>query len=192
MNGVLTKGGKKYFMTLIDDSTRYCSVYLLKSKDEALNFFKIYKAEVENQLDRKIKRLRSDRGGEYFSNEFDAFCAEHGIIHERTPPYSPQSNGVAERKNRTLTDLVNAMLDTSGLSKAWWGEAILIACHVLNQVPTKNKEITPFEEWEKKRLKLSYLRTWGCLAKVNVPIPRSASLDQRPWIVFSWDVLFIA
>jgi hypothetical protein len=121
MNGELTKGGKKYFMTLIDDSTRYCYVYLLKSKDEALNYFKIYKAEAENQLDRKIKRLRSDRGGEFFSNEFDSFCAEHGIIHERTPPYSPQSNGVAERKNRTLTDLVNAMLDTSGLSKAWWG-----------------------------------------------------------------------
>ena len=56
-----------------------------------------------------------------FSSEFDSFCAEHDIIHERTPPYSPQSNGVAERKNRTLTDLVNAMLDTSGLSKAWWG-----------------------------------------------------------------------
>jgi hypothetical protein len=127
MNGELTKGGKRYFMTLIDDSTRYCYVYLLKSKDEALKFFKIYKAEAENQLDRKIKRLRSDRDGEYFSNELDSFCAKHGIIHERTPPYSPQSNGVAERKNRTLTDLVNAMLDTSGLSKAWWGEAILTA-----------------------------------------------------------------
>jgi transposase InsO family protein len=123
--------------------------------------FKIYKAEAENQLDQKIKHLRSDRGGEYFSNEFDSFCAEHGIIHERTLPYSPQSNGVAERKNRTLTDLVNAMLDMSGLSQAWWGKAILTACHVLNRVPTKNKEITPFEEWEKRRLKLSYLRTWG-------------------------------
>jgi len=108
-------------MTLIDDSTRYCYVYLLKSKDEALNYFKIYKAEAENQLDLKIKRLRLDRGGEYFSNEFDLFCMEHGIIHARTPPYSPQSNGVAERKNRTLTDLVNAMLDTSGISKEWWG-----------------------------------------------------------------------
>ena len=90
-------------------------------KDEALTFFKNYKAEAENQLDRKIKRLRFDRGGEYFSNEFDLFCAEHGIIHERTPPYSPQSNGVAERKNRILTDMVNTMLDTSGLSKEWWG-----------------------------------------------------------------------
>src|SRR3954471_13761106 len=104
MNGVLTKGGKRYFMTLIDDSTRYCYVYLLKSKDEALNYFKIYKAEAENQLDHKIKRLRSDRGGKYFSNEFNLFCMEHDIIHERKPPYSPQSNGVDERKNRTLTD----------------------------------------------------------------------------------------
>ena len=81
---------------------------------------KIYKAEVENQLERKIKRVRSDRGGEYFSNNFTSFCEEHGIIHERTPSYSPQSNGVAERKNCTLSDLVNAMLDTVGLSKEWW------------------------------------------------------------------------
>jgi transposase InsO family protein len=94
-------------------------VYLLKIKDEALNYFKAYKAEVENQLERKIKRLRSDRGGEYFSSEFSEFCVEHGIIHERTPSYSPQSNGIAERKNRTLTGLVNAMLDTAGLSKEW-------------------------------------------------------------------------
>jgi hypothetical protein len=57
----------------------------------------------------------------------------------RTPPYSPQSNGIAERKNRTLTDLVNVMLETTGLSKEWWGMAILTACQVLNRVPTKNK-----------------------------------------------------
>ena len=101
MNGVLTKGGKRYFMTLIDDCTRFCYIYLLKSKVEALHYFKIYKAEVENQLERKIKRVRSDCGGEYFSNLFTLFCEEHGIIHKRTPPYSPQSNGVAERKNRT-------------------------------------------------------------------------------------------
>jgi transposase InsO family protein len=121
-------------------------VYLLKIKDEVLHYFKAYKTEVKNQLERKIKRLRSDRGGEYFSSEFTKFCMEHGIIHERTPSYSPQSNGIAKRKNRTLTELVNVMLGTTGLSKEWWGEVILIACHVLNRVPTKNKEITPFEE----------------------------------------------
>ena len=85
----LTKGGKRYFMTFIDDCTRFCYVYLLKTKDEALHYFKIYKAEVENQLERKIKLLRSDRGGEYFSSEFSEFCVEHEIIHKRTPPYSP-------------------------------------------------------------------------------------------------------
>ena len=112
MNRELTKGGKRYFMTFIDDCTRFCYVYLLKLKDEALHYFKIYKAEVENQLERKVKRLRSDRGGEYFSSEFFEFCVEHGIIHERTPPYSPQTNGIAERKKRTLTELVNAMLES--------------------------------------------------------------------------------
>jgi hypothetical protein len=71
------------------------------------------------------------------------------------------------------------MLDTAGLSKEWWGEAILTACHVLNRVPIKNKEITPFEKWEKKRLTLSYLRTWGCLAKVNVPITKKRKLGPK-------------
>jgi transposase InsO family protein len=116
MNEELTKSGKRYFMTLLDNRTSFCYIYLLKSKDQALHYFKIYKAEVENQLERKIKYVRTDRGGEYFFNLFTLFCEEHGIIHEKMPPYSPQSNGVAKRKNR-ITDLVNVMFDTSGLSK---------------------------------------------------------------------------
>jgi transposase InsO family protein len=177
MNGVLTKGRKRYFMTFIDDCTRFFYVYLLKTKDEALNYFKAYNAEAENQLERKIKRLRSDRGGEYFSNTVDEFCVEDVIVHEMTLPYSPQPKGIAERKNRT--ELVNAMLDTAGLSKEWWGEAILTACHVLNKVPMKDKEITPFEEWENKRLNPCYLRTWGCLVKVNVPINKKRKLGPQ-------------
>ena len=78
-------------------------------------------------------------GGEYFSNKFSEFCAVRGIIHERTPPYLPQSIGITERKSRTLTDLINAMLETAGLSKEWWGKALLTACHVLNRVPTKEQ-----------------------------------------------------
>jgi hypothetical protein len=126
---------------------------------EALHYFKIYKAEVENQLEKNIKRLWTNRGGEYFSNDFSEFCAEHGTIREKTPPCSPQSNWIVERKNCTLTELINAILETARLSREWWGEAILTTCHVLNRVSTKNKEITPFKEWEKKRLNLSYLRT---------------------------------
>ena len=99
MNGELTKGGKRYFITFIDDCTRFCYMYLLKSNDEALHYFKIYKAEVENQLEKKIKRLWSDRGGEYFSNEFSEFCAEHGVIHERTP--RTHHNPIGLSKERT-------------------------------------------------------------------------------------------
>jgi transposase InsO family protein len=80
-------------------------------KDEALDCFKIYKAVVENQLERKIKHVRPDRGGEYLSNDFDEYCAEHGIIQETMTPHLPQSNGVVEQKSRTLIDLVNAMLN---------------------------------------------------------------------------------
>jgi transposase InsO family protein len=111
-------------MTMIDDASRYCYVYLLKTKDGALNCLKPYKVEVENQLEKKIKRFRSDHGGEYFSNEFDLFSVAHGIIHEKTPPYSPQSNVIAERNNRILIDLVNSMLDTARLFKSWWGDFI--------------------------------------------------------------------
>ena len=64
-----------------------------------------YKAEVENQLDKKIKRLRSDRDGEYSTNTLEAFCEKNGIIHEVSAPYTPQQNGVAERKNRTLKEM---------------------------------------------------------------------------------------
>ncbi|GKB35736.1 retrovirus-related pol polyprotein from transposon TNT 1-94 [Tanacetum coccineum] len=111
-----TKGGNKYFITFIDDCTKYCYVYLLKSKDEAIDKFVLYKTKVDNQLGKKIKVVRSDRGGEYVA-PFAELCAKHGIRHEFTAPYSPQQNSIAERKNRTLKEMVTAMLISSGLSQ---------------------------------------------------------------------------
>jgi hypothetical protein len=77
-------------------------VHLLKSKDEALHYFKTYKAEVENQLERKIKQLRSDCGGEYFSGDFSDFCVERGIIHNRTPHHHTHHNPMRLLKERTI------------------------------------------------------------------------------------------
>ncbi|GJX26750.1 pol polyprotein [Tanacetum coccineum] len=139
-----TKGGNKYFITFIDDCTKYCYVYLLKSKDEAIDKFVLYKTEVENKLGKKIKVVRSDRGGEYVA-PFAELCAKHGIRHEFTAPYSPQQNGIAERKNRTLKEMVTAMLISSGMSQDMWGEAILTATYLLNKIPHKDKEETPYE-----------------------------------------------
>ena len=173
-----SRGGNKYFMTFIDDSTKYCYVYLLKSKDQALEKFSLYKSEVENQLNRKIKRLRSDRGGEYEA-PIGEFCAQHGIVHETTPPYTPQSNGVAERKNRTLKEMMNAMLLSSGLPNNMWGEAVLSANYVLNKIPRKKLDKSPYELWHGRVPSYKYLKVWGCLAKVAIPAPKKVKIGPK-------------
>ena len=111
---------KKYFITFIDDCTRFFYVYLLSSKDEGIDSFKQYKNEVVNQLNMKIKMIRSDRGGEYESL-FAEICLEYGIIHQTTAPYTPQSNSVVERKNRTLKEMMNALMNNSGSLRNLWG-----------------------------------------------------------------------
>ena len=165
----MSRGGKHYYITFVDDFSRFTKVYLLSTKDEAEEKFLIYKAEVENQLNLKIKRLRSDRGGEYDSNPLKKFCETNGIIHETTAPYTPEQNGIAERKNRTLKDMMNAMLISSGMPTNMWGEAILSACYVLNRVPHKKLDKTPFELWRGFKPNLSYLKVWGCLGKIGLP-----------------------
>ncbi|KAL0411561.1 UNVERIFIED_CONTAM: Retrovirus-related Pol polyprotein from transposon RE2 [Sesamum latifolium] len=99
------RGGFSYFITFIDDHSRYGYVYLMRYKSEAFGRFKEYRLEVENQTNRKIKALRSDRGGEYLSGEFINYLKENRILSQWTPPGAPQLNGVAERRNRTLLDM---------------------------------------------------------------------------------------
>ena len=120
-------------------------------------------------MGKKIKRLRSDRGGEYDPNTLKVFCEQNGIVHETTAPYSPEQNGIAERKNRTLKNMMNSMLISSGLPDNMWGEAFLSACHVLNRVPHKKLDKTPYEIWKGRTPNLKYLKVWGCLAKVGIP-----------------------
>ncbi|KAJ0052308.1 hypothetical protein Pint_00881 [Pistacia integerrima] len=141
----ITRGGKKLYITFIDDYSRYTRVYLLRSKDEVIKMFLTYKNEVENQLNKKIKRLRMDRGGEYESYDLDSFCRDHSIIHETTRPYSPQSNGVGERKNRILKEMVNAMLISFGALFNLLGEAMLSACYIQNIILFKKTSKTPYE-----------------------------------------------
>ena len=90
LNGILTRGGKCYFITFIDDFSRYTYVYLMRNKDEAFDMFKKYKTKVENQKDKRIKVFRSDRSGKYFPQEFTNFCEENGLIHQRSAAYTPQ------------------------------------------------------------------------------------------------------
>ena len=128
-------------MTFLD-TLRYI---FFKSKHEAESMFLKFKEEVENQLDRKIKRFRSDRGGEYSTKTLEDFCEKNDIIHEVSAPYTLQQNGVAERKNRTLKEMMNSMLLRSSLSNNMWGEAVLYACYILNRHPHKKLDKTSYE-----------------------------------------------
>ncbi|GJX27995.1 zinc finger, CCHC-type containing protein [Tanacetum coccineum] len=101
------------------------------------------------------------------------------IIHETTAPYTPQQNGMAERKNRALKEMVNSMLSYSGLSEGFWGEVMLTACYLLNRVPNKRNKTTPYELWYKKQPNLSFLRVWGCRAVVRLPDPKRKTLGEK-------------
>nr|GEY90169.1 hypothetical protein [Tanacetum cinerariifolium] len=108
---IMSRQGANYFVTFTDDFSRYGYVYLLKHKHEVFETFKVFQKEVENQLGKTIKSLRSDRGGEYMSQEFLDHLKDHRIIVHRTPPYTPQHNEVSERRNRTLLDMEHELGD---------------------------------------------------------------------------------
>ena len=107
---VRTRREAVYFITFIDDYTRFGYVYLISHKSEALNCFKKFMNLVENQLDKKIKTFRSDRGREYLSDEFKNLCDGKRIERQLSIPYTSQQNGVAERRNRTLLEMVRSMM----------------------------------------------------------------------------------
>ncbi|GJS21982.1 retrotransposon protein, putative, ty1-copia subclass [Tanacetum coccineum] len=142
----------------------------------------VFQKEVENQLGKTIKSLRSDRGGEYMSQEFLDHLKEHGIIAHRTPPYTPQNNGVSERRNRTLLDMVRSMMSQTTLPKSFWDYALETAARILNMVPSKKVDKTPYEIWHGQAPKLSYLRVWGCEAFVkHDTLTKPDKLDPRSY-----------
>ena len=142
---VQARGGYEYFVTFIDDYSRYGYVYLMHRKSETFGKFKEFLAEAEKQLGKSLKTLRSDRGGEYLDNEFEDYLLEHGIVSQLTAPGTPQQNGVAERRNRTLLDMVRSMMSYSSLPPSFWGYALQTAIYILNVVPSKSVPKTPLE-----------------------------------------------
>jgi hypothetical protein len=164
-----TKDQKVYFITFIDDYSRYGYVYLLKHKPEAFDAFKIFKTEVENQLNKTIKVLRTSRVGEYTSGILNDFYRKHGIIHQYTMLYTLQQNGVAKRRNRTLMDMVRSMMAYSNIPLSFWGEALHTAVYLLNHSLSKVVTVSPYELWTGRKPSLHHLAIWGCNVHIRVP-----------------------
>jgi transposase InsO family protein len=173
--------GYSYWITFIDDHSRFKAVVPLKHKSDSFDAFKIFKAYAENHTGKKIKKFRCDKGGEYMSNEFIGFLDACGIVRQYTTRNCPQQNGVAERANRTLAERITAMLDESGLSKRYWGECLAAFVHVLNCCPTSalSDNVTPYELWHGKKPNVSHLRVWGCIAYVHIQKDKRSSLDSH-------------
>ena len=152
------RGGFQDFITFIDDLSRYGYVYLMKHKSETFEKFKEFHNKVENQRCKKIKALRSDRGGEYLSHEFSDHLKSCGIVPQLTPPGTPQRNGVSERCNRTLLNMVRSMMSQSDLPLSFWGYALETTAFTLNRVPSKSVDRTPYEIWTGKTPSLSFLK----------------------------------
>ncbi|KAD2806280.1 hypothetical protein E3N88_39657 [Mikania micrantha] len=163
----MSRNHERYFVSFIDDYSRYAYVYLMKHKHETFEKFKEFQNEVENQLGKTIKALRSDRGGEYLSLEFINHLKERGIVSQPTPPGTPQLNGVSERRNRTLLDMVQSMMCRTNLPHSFWSFALMTAARIVNLAPTKKVNKTPYEIWFGTKPNLSYLRVWGCDAYVT-------------------------
>src|SRR5262249_14364254 len=171
------KGGYSYFITFTDDYSRFGFVYLMRHKSEAFEKFEEYRNEVEKQNGKSIKALRSDRGGEYLSQEFVAYLKHHGIVSQWTPPYTPQHNGVSERRNRTLLDMVRSMMSRSELPIYLWGYALETAAYLVNRVPSKSVSSTPYEIWKGRKPNFSHMKVWGCPAHVKKH--QADKLDSR-------------
>nr|GEW84835.1 putative zinc finger, CCHC-type [Tanacetum cinerariifolium] len=160
----------------------------VNEKSESLDMFKTFKAEVKNQLDCKIKVVRSDMGGEYYDRHTDVsqapeyffdFCKNHGIINQYTMSGTSQKKSVAERRNHTLLDMVHSMLANSNLFEFLWTEALNTAVHILNKVPSKSVPKTPYEIWIGRKPSFQYLRVWGCPAEAKLYNPQSQKLDLK-------------
>ena len=173
-------GGGQYFLTLIDDSTRYTWIYILKHKSEVFEHFRQWKTLVEKQYGSNVKVLRTDNGGEFTSGEFESFLRNEGIKHEKTIPKTPEQNGVAERKNRTLVEAVRSMLSDSGLPKTFWAEALSTATYVQNRAPTVVLgEKTPYEVLNKRKPNVKHLKVFGCEAYAHVPSDERSKLASK-------------
>jgi transposase InsO family protein len=169
---VAVRNGYHYFVTFTDDLSRYGYIYLMKHKSETFEKFKEFQKEVENQLDRKIKQLHSDRGGEKLTFEFEAHLRACGIVPQCTPAGTRQRNSVYEQRNRALLDSVRSMMSLSDFSISFLGYALENAAFILNRVTSKSVETTPYELWHGKKPTLSFLRVWRCEAYVKKLQPK--------------------
>ena len=135
-------------MTFVDDYSRMCWVYLLKTKFESFQAFTNFRAWIENQAQARIGTYCFDNDKEYTFNEFEDYLCKHGITHQTSIPYNPQQNDVAEMMNRTLMNMERSMMFFKNVKLMFWGDTIVCATYLRKRSPSHViEDKTPHEMW---------------------------------------------
>src|SRR6266511_5131115 len=162
-------GGNKYGFVIVDNYSRFTWVFFLQDKSEVQETFKKFARRAQNEFEVKIKRIRSDNGSEFKNTSIEEFLDEEGIKHEFSAPYTPQQNGVVERKNRTLIEAARTMLDEYKTSDQFWTEAVNTACHAVNRLYLhKILKKTAYELLTGNKPKVHYFRVFGSNALFSI------------------------
>lgn len=152
----------------------------MKEKSETLEKFKALRTLVEQETTEKIQVFRTDRGGEFVSTAFNEYCEKTGIKRHLTAPYTPQQNGVVERRNRILLEMTRSIMKHMRVPNYFWGEAIRHSTYLLNRIATRSlKDRTPYELFHEKKPNISHLRVFGCVGYAKVEKVNLKKLDDR-------------
>ena len=159
-----THNGKRYFLTLVDDHSRWTWVFLLALKSDVIVVLKQFLSMIKTQFGNIVKVFRSDNGGEFFNTNCSELFTSNGILHQSSCPHTPQQNGVVERKHRHVLETARAIKIQSNLPDKFWGECVEVAVYIINRIPlTTIGNKTPYELLYNKQPSLSHLRVVGCL-----------------------------
>lgn len=173
-----TPSGKRYIVTFIDDFSRFTVIQLLAHKSEVEGCIKHFVELVKNKFNRKPKIIRSDRGGEYTGKQLENYLKFEGIQTQLTAAYSPQQNGIAERKNRSIIEMARCMLINANLPHIFWGEAVSAAVYVQNRIITRATDSIPIEQWDGTKVSLNHLQVFGIKCFVHIPTERRKKFDE--------------
>ncbi|PKU80502.1 Retrovirus-related Pol polyprotein from transposon TNT 1-94 [Dendrobium catenatum] len=155
--------GFRYYLILVDDYSRFVWLFPLMLKSDVFNTFKQFVTFIERQTNRKLKVLRTDGGGEFVNQNFQSFIKAAGILHQTSCPYTPEQNGIAERKHRHIITTTRTLLHTAGLPTSYWLEAAYTATYLINRMPSATtKYITPIQRMFNVKPSYEHLRIFGC------------------------------
>lgn len=170
----------KYVLTFIDDFSRRTWVYFLKYKSDVFDSFRIFKTYVEKRSGCSIQWICTDNGGEYVNQAFRDFCTKHGLQQQFTVPYTPQQNGVAEHKNRTLWEMMNCMIQSKSMDSSFWAEAVNCANYIQNRMSHKAiRHMTPEEAWSHDKPDVSFFWVFGSEAWAFIPDAQRKSMERK-------------